>query len=41
MKKGKANMNIVNSIGVEERSKDNFHLIAFERKVGERVTSKD
>lgn len=28
-------MNTVNSVGVEERSKDNFHFIVFERKVGE------
>lgn len=26
-------MNTVNSVGVEERGKDNFHFIAFERKV--------
>lgn len=28
------NMNTVNSVCMEERSTDNFHLIAFERKVG-------
>lgn len=30
--KAKANMNAVTPVGVEKRSKDSFHLIAFERK---------
>lgn len=40
-KKVKANMNIVKSAGGEKRSKGNFHLIAFEGKVGERITLRD
>lgn len=40
-KKGKDYMNIVKSVGVEESSKGNFHLIDLERKVGERLTLRD